>query len=95
MNSDIQQKWETGNYVMIPKWERYLRFVSIIGVVSLIFYMGAWTNNSKKTVSSHVETKDIHMPLAKAQAEFITRREYNITLKNIEKSLDAINKKIN
>lgn len=95
MNEEIKQKWETGNYVMIPTWERALRFVSLLGVVILIFYIGAWTKNSEISASNHTDDTNVHMPLREKQKEFITRREYQITLKNIEKSLDDINKKIN
>lgn len=94
MGEDIREKWETGNYVLIPTWEKYLRYISIVGVVSLIFYTGVWTNDSTKNLSTHVESKDIHMPLQEKQQEFITRREYEIILKNINRRLNEISTKL-
>ena len=94
MEDKVLKKIESGNYTLIPTWERYLRFLSLLGLVLLIFYIGAWTKDSERNVSAHTDNKNVHMPLQEAQSEFITRREYNITLRNIEKSLEDLNNKI-
>ena len=99
LNMDLEEKLveklKSGSYTLIPTWERYLRLVSALGVVYLIFYLGAWSKNAEVSFHNHQSNKDIHMPLMDAQTEFITRREYNITLKNIEATLNELNKKTN
>lgn len=85
--------------------DRIIRVSQLVGVISLIFYLGAWTNSAetkmfdtpaqKEKTVSHLENSGMHMLLKDKEDHFVTRREYSITLKNIEKSIEAINLKIN
>lgn len=91
------QKLESGNYQLIPTWERYLRYVSLIGFISLIFYIGTWTNTVEKGIGNHADNTDLHRTLPEAQSEFVTRREFEIlssTLKDINTNLKEINNKL-
>ena len=98
MSEDILEKIESGNYALIPTWERYLRFITLIAVISLIFYTGAWTKNQEVTMSTHIENMDEHRTLREAQKEFVTRREYDILyslLSKMNTNLEQITRKLN
>ena len=92
VGEDILEKLQSGQYSLIPTWERYLRLVTLLGVVYLIFYVGAWTKDMEASTENHRSNDDIHRPLKEDQNQFIPRREYEITLKNIENILKKIEK---
>lgn len=104
MTKEQQSKIEQGTHVIVPKWEQYLRYFSVIAVISSIFYIGAWTSDSesrmfdstkqKSEVILHSTSTEVHRTVLVNQELFITRKEYDITLKNIEKSLDEIKRKL-
>jgi len=94
MSDEQLEKLATGNYVAVPKWEYYLKYITLLGVVYLIFYIGSWTKNQEATMFNHLKNDDEHRTLKEAQKEFITRREFDLTLKNIEGSLQTIKNEI-
>lgn len=94
MSEEQFEKLSTGQYVVVPKWEYYLKYLSLLGIIYLIFYIGSWTKNQEATIFNHVKNGDEHRTLREAQKEFITRREFDLTLKNIEGSLNTIKAEI-
>jgi len=104
MTKEQQSKIDRGTHVIVPKWEQYLRYFSVMAVISSIFYIGVWTNASeskmfdstkqKNEIILHTTSTEVHRTILVNQELFITRKEYDITLKNIEKSLDEIKRKL-
>lgn len=97
MSNEQIEKIESGNYVIVPKWEYYLRYATLLGVIIVLVKIGSWSGNIKETISTHKENKDIHRGLKEDQVEFFTRREYDLlfnAIKRIEFNVQNIKDKI-
>ena len=99
MGEDIIKKIESGSHVLVPKHERYLRYVSLVSVIALIFTIGiSWgkaddrmfdSAEQKTTIINSIETLDV-MSLDEMQDEFVTRREYELLLQGQSEIKDMI-----
>ena len=97
MSDEQFEKLQNGQYIVVPKWEYYLKYVSLLGIVYLIFYIGAWSKKQEASVLNHIQNEDEHRSLRQAQEEFVTRREFNMlenSLKKIDTNLEEIKKAV-
>jgi len=105
MSEEQKEKIESGTHVLIPKTERWIRYASLVGVVVLIFTVGVtWGQSGDRmfkdseqlnTTVTHADEdskayKDVHMTLAEKQAEFVTRREYDLLVKGQDEIKELI-----
>jgi len=105
IGQEEQRKLESGSYVLIPKGERWLRYISLVSVISLIFSMGVFSANSKGKMFNSPEEKartinhakedtrvygEAHQTITQLQSEFVTRREYDMIVKGQDEIKEMI-----
>lgn len=98
------EKFKEGTYVLVPKWDYYLKYLSLLGIVTLIFYIGFDRKDmdtrifdspsQKNKVLDHLLSQEAHMSLKDKEDLFVTRREYVQTLQSFKETMDRLEKKI-
>lgn len=91
---------KNGTYVLVPKWDYYLKYTSLLGVIVTIFYIGAWTSSAenrmfdspadKTLTKEHLNNLILHPNDKEVEDKYVTRREYIQTLVMIQESLKEI-----
>ena len=88
--SNEQQKLDAGTHVLIPKGERWLRYISLVSVIGVIFAMGVWTATSrtlmfdnpeqKNKITTHISPAESekHKTFEDMELKFVTRKEYEL-----------------
>jgi len=104
MDETIKEKLESGNYVVVPKWTEYVKWLSVTGIFVLVFRMGTWANDNKTLQFDSKQQKDevisttkdvsIHLSREKAEQLFITKEVYNADMGYIRKALEKIEKEV-
>jgi len=104
MDESIKEKIESGNYIVVPKWTEYVKWVSVTGIFVLVFQIGAWSKenrvlqfDSKQQKDEVISTtKDVNIHLSRERAEqlFVSKDVYSADMGYIKKALEKIEKEV-